>query len=163
MAGDWIKMRGNLPESLKVDRMSMLIGNDRREVLVDLYRLANWFASYGKYGKLQIQPRLIDVYLKCDGFADALAHVGWLRDHKGVLTLHEFCDVSTRRKSLGAKVRAQVLAAGKCAACASTVRLEVDHKTPVSRGGSCETDNLQALCKPCNVRKGRKTMAEFVA
>lgn len=163
MAGDWIKMRADLPTEFKVDRMADRMGADRRDVLVDLYRLAGWFAKHGKYGKLKVAPKLIDAYLQSPGFADALAHVGWLGDRDGVLTLHEFCDVSTRRKSLGAKVRAEVLAEGKCAVCGSTDRLEIDHKTPIVRGGSCEIINLQALCNPCNRRKGRKTMEEFVA
>lgn len=162
MAGDWIKMRADLPKEFKVDRMADRIGADRRDVLIDLYRLAGWFAAHGKYGKLSAPQNLIDAYLQSPGFAEALAHVGWLGDSSGVLTLHGFCDVSTRRKSLGAKVRAQVLSAGKCAACGSTDQLEIDHKTPIIRGGSCEIDNLQALCNPCNRRKGRKTMAEFL-
>jgi hypothetical protein len=32
--------------------------------------------------------------------------------------------------------------------------LEVDHITPVSRGGGNTMDNLQTLCKPCNRGKG---------
>jgi 5-methylcytosine-specific restriction endonuclease McrA len=32
--------------------------------------------------------------------------------------------------------------------------LEVDHKTPVSRGGTNDPANLQALCRECNRRKG---------
>lgn len=162
MAGDWIKMRADLPSAFKVDRMADRMGCDRRDVLVDLYRLAGWFAVHGKYGKLSVAPQLIDAYLQSPGFARALAHVGWLADSNGVLTLHEFCDVSARRKSLGLKVRAEVLSTGKCAVCGSADRLEIDHKTPIIRGGSCELANLQALCNPCNRRKGRKTMEEFL-
>ena len=45
----------------------------------------------------------------------------------------------------------------KCAYCGATasdgVTLEVDHVIPVSKGGSNEMDNLQILCKPCNIGK----------
>ena len=39
--------------------------------------------------------------------------------------------------------------------------MEVDHKTPVRRGGSDKPRNLQVLCPPCNKRKGNQTDSEF--
>ena len=39
--------------------------------------------------------------------------------------------------------------------------LEIDHKTPVDRGGSDHPRNLQILCPPCNKRKGNQTDREF--
>lgn len=39
--------------------------------------------------------------------------------------------------------------------------LEIDHKTPVQRGGSDNLRNLQVLCPPCNKRKGNQTDQEF--
>ena len=41
--------------------------------------------------------------------------------------------------------------------------VEIDHKIPVSRGGSNEPDNLQATCGYCNARKGAKTHEEYLA
>ena len=38
---------------------------------------------------------------------------------------------------------------------------EIDHMTPVKRGGSNDMDNLQGLCKPCNKRKWAITDREF--
>lgn len=50
-------------------------------------------------------------------------------------------------------------------ACLCGVRLgnkyHVDHKTPLSRGGSNWPRNLQLLCQPCNDSKGVKTMKEW--
>lgn len=37
---------------------------------------------------------------------------------------------------------------------ASATDIEIDHIVPVARGGSEEEQNLQAVCKPCNRRKG---------
>lgn len=41
-----------------------------------------------------------------------------------------------------------------CQACKRvTADLEIDHITPLSRGGSDADDNLQALCVPCHADK----------
>lgn len=47
----------------------------------------------------------------------------------------------------------------KCLCCRrSDVKLTVDHVVPVSRGGTSNIDNLQPLCKPCNIRKHDRTI-----
>jgi hypothetical protein len=40
-----------------------------------------------------------------------------------------------------------------CVCCGALDNLEVDHKMPVSKGGNSVDDNLQILCKRCNVKK----------
>jgi len=37
----------------------------------------------------------------------------------------------------------------------------IDHKTPLSRGGTDESSNLQLLCRACNLSKNNQTMEEF--
>ena len=44
---------------------------------------------------------------------------------------------------------------GPCALC-SEPAVEIDHIVPLSRGGSNEPENLQALCKGCNNEKSDK-------
>lgn len=39
----------------------------------------------------------------------------------------------------------------------------VDHKQPVSRGGSNWPENLCCTCAYCNLSKGNKTEAEYLA
>jgi 5-methylcytosine-specific restriction endonuclease McrA len=55
---------------------------------------------------------------------------------------------------------------GRCAnrECAADLSLgyHIDHVTPLSRGGSNDLGNLQLLCPSCNLRKGSKTMAEWL-
>lgn len=50
----------------------------------------------------------------------------------------------------------------KCCYCGTQdVPLEVEHITPKSRGGSNRVSNLCLACRPCNVKKGSQTAAEF--
>ena len=51
----------------------------------------------------------------------------------------------------------------RCHYCGSNDRLTIDHKTPMSRGGSDDIENLVTCCKTCNSSKGAKTYAEFLA
>ena len=39
--------------------------------------------------------------------------------------------------------------------------MDIDHKTPLSWGGSNDRRNLQLLCRTCNLRKGTRTDREF--
>ena len=53
-----------------------------------------------------------------------------------------------------------------CAYCGkrrTAPSFDIDHMTPVVRGGSNEASNLQVICRPCNQRKGDQTDAEFRA
>ena len=40
--------------------------------------------------------------------------------------------------------------------------VEIDHKLPISKGGTSDFDNLQATCGHCNARKGAKTHEEYL-
>lgn len=52
----------------------------------------------------------------------------------------------------------------KCVYCKTpfhSAAYELDHKTPISRGGSNDLENIQLVCATCNMRKGAKTHQEF--
>ncbi len=58
----------------------------------------------------------------------------------------------------------EALQAGLCAYCRQPYgRYHIDHKQPVSRGGSNGPENLCLACARCNHRKCNKTEAEFRA
>lgn len=70
----------------------------------------------------------------------------------------------TKGKALKADILAiREIQKGRCAYCGGEESLHLDHKVPLSRGGSHIEANLQWLCGRCNTRKGTKTDAEFRA
>lgn len=54
----------------------------------------------------------------------------------------------------------------KCHYCEDEFTKEIlptiDHKTPLSRGGSHNPSNIVAACRSCNSKKGTKTYEEFI-
>ena len=52
---------------------------------------------------------------------------------------------------------------GHCAYCGALAPLTVDHRVPLSRGGSNWIGNLIPACARCNKKKGRRTEEEFRA
>ncbi|WP_347837740.1 HNH endonuclease [uncultured Planktomarina sp.] len=70
-----------------------------------------------------------------------------------------------KRPPINKKFKAAILERdGKsCAYCGVTGRpLEQDHVFPWSRGGEHSVLNLVLACQPCNLKKGAKTLEEFL-
>jgi hypothetical protein len=49
-----------------------------------------------------------------------------------------------------------------CAYCGSGDDLQVDHRIPISKGGSNRLDNLVTACSPCNQSKGPKSLESWL-
>ena len=52
---------------------------------------------------------------------------------------------------------------GACGYCGSKVLIEIDHRTPLARGGSNLIENILPACRRCNRRKHLMTEDEFRA
>lgn len=91
---------------------------------------------------------------------DALLASGFLQDWEEGTARGKREDWPTRY--IPKEVRADVLSAGRCAECGARSHLEVDHIVPVSKGGTGDRANLQALCRKCN-RIKRSRIPETVA
>ena len=52
---------------------------------------------------------------------------------------------------------------GRCAYCGETGPVEIEHKIPLSRGGTNDISNIVPACRRCNRRKLAKTDVEFRA
>lgn len=161
MGMNWIKMRTGLDSEPRVNQLAGMARLPIDQTIFALYRVAGWFNEHGNYGLMVPAPELIDHLLKLDGFGYSMRTCGLLEVSRDAMFLVWYCDVSSQRKGLGKRVRAKILAGASCAACGTKSKLVIDHKIPISRGGTCELDNLQALCQPCNSRKGTRTMQEF--
>jgi 5-methylcytosine-specific restriction endonuclease McrA len=51
---------------------------------------------------------------------------------------------------------------GGCAYCGARRKLQADHRTPLSRGGTNQIDNILPACAPCNLSKHDRTESEFL-
>jgi len=157
-------MRADILASPKFDRLRRELETGSADLLLLLYRTAGWFERHAKYGRMsEPDASALDDHLRRPGFSERLRSCGWLKAAGGAVSLAGFCEPAATRKSLGARLRAAVLSAGRCAACGSTEELVVDHATPIARGGSSDPSNLQCLCSPCSRAKWRMTMPEFLA
>lgn len=76
-----------------------------------------------------------------------------------------------QRKMLTAKQRESAFSYlftkqdGKCLGCGHAPGkkyMHIDHNRPIARGGDNEIGNLQLLCGPCNIKKGKGTMEELL-
>lgn len=110
MAGDWIKMRGNLWDDPRISRICDLTDQPEAMVVGGLYWL---WSSADQHTEDGIMPGLtlrgIDRKTGIQGFGDALVAVGWLADHpEGVriVNFEEHNGESAKRRCADAKRKA---------------------------------------------------------
>jgi hypothetical protein len=93
----------------------------------------------------------------------------WIKENPEKASAHRRARKARKRGAQGSYNRADILAlmeqqGGICAGhCGKDIRkkFDVDHKTPISRGGSNDPSNLCLMCPMCNRSKHDKTMEEW--
>jgi len=63
-----------------------------------------------------------------------------------------------KRQNITEKLRNEIFERdnNQCVKCKSKLSLHIDHIIPFSMGGETTQNNLQTLCKKCNLSKGNK-------
>lgn len=132
MAGDWIKMRGNLWDDPRVSRICDLCDCNEALSIGGLYWL---WATADQHTEDGILPgltlRQIDRKTGVQGFAQALCDIGWLADHpEGVriIRFEEHNGSSAKRRCTDAQRKANVR--GVSASEADNERTDGGQKTP---------------------------------
>ena len=68
------------------------------------------------------------------------------------------------RTAISASVREIILerCGRACRRCGSVEHLQIDHIVAFKKGGTNDPDNLQVLCRSCNLKKGVRDNREFM-
>lgn len=91
MAGDWIKMRGNLWDDPRVMRLCDLTGSSEAAIIGGLYWLWATADQHSTDGILAgLSLRSVDRKTGIQGFGDALISIGWVEDHPEGIHLIRF-------------------------------------------------------------------------
>lgn len=112
MAGDWIKMRGNLWDDPRVSRLCDLTDQSEAAIVGGLYWL---WATADQHTEDGVMPgltlRQIDRKTGVQGLGQALCDIGWLADHpEGVriINFEEHNGASAKRRATDAQRKANV-------------------------------------------------------
>ena len=91
MAGDWIKMRVNLPSDPQVIKMSRLLECSEFKVVGLLHWLWGWADAHTEDGRaVGIDCLWINKQAGVEGFCEALVQVGWLVMHEDGIEIPNF-------------------------------------------------------------------------
>lgn len=79
MAGEWIKMRADLHDDPAVFRLASMLKIDKYAVIGRLHTFWSWADRHSVDGFVDgAASTYVDEIVRCDGFAESLAKVGWL-------------------------------------------------------------------------------------
>ena len=112
MAGDWIKMRGNLWDDPRVSRLCDLTDQPEAMVIGALYWLWSSADSHTEDGLMPgLSLKGIDRKSGVPGFGKALLDVGWIAEVEGGIAIVRFDEhngKSAKRRSMEAKRKGEV-------------------------------------------------------
>lgn len=111
MAGDWIKMRGNLWDDPRVARICDITNKKEAEVIGGLYWLWSMADEQTQNGDLLgMSVQTVDRKTGVKGIGGALVEIGWLLEIAGGLTIARFDEhngKSAKRRASHAKTMAE--------------------------------------------------------
>lgn len=91
MAGDWIKMRVDLPDDPSVVAIAEATGLDEFSVVGRLHKIWSWADKHTTNGNAGgVTYSWIDRYLGSEGFALAMEEAGWLTNDGATVTVPNF-------------------------------------------------------------------------
>ncbi len=91
MAGDWIKMRHDLPEDPAVITIAAELGLTEDEVVGKLLRLWIWADKQTIDGNARgVTVAWLDRHIGVTGFAQAVVNAGWLETNSGGIAVPKF-------------------------------------------------------------------------
>ena len=132
MAGDWIKMRGNLWDDPRVAKLCDITDCGEAQIIGGLYWL---WATADQHTESGIMPgltlRQIDRKTGIAGFGQAMCEIGWLADHpEGVriVNFEEHNGQSAKRRSSDAQRKASIR--NVSASSADNVRTDSGQNAP---------------------------------
>lgn len=103
MAGDWIKVRLDLPRDPSVVRLANTLQLPDTTIIGALVKMWSWWSEQTENGHADVTlMSWIDEYVGVNGWCEALKQVGWLASEKGDLIVPNF----ERHLSKSAKERA---------------------------------------------------------
>ena len=173
-----LKLRSYPPEFylelVKWARITQRITSTQRKSIKRFSRLSQWYSAasvadwgrrldpaYQKYILNTIQKAVDNGFPGIDGvdISDLLAKKKAPSEKKQEFKRHAVPNKAATMQALFEKQRSKCMYCGKEKHEANDLHL--DHKIPVSLGGSNDLSNLQLLCGSCNSRKGNMKDDEF--
>lgn len=107
MNGDWIKIEHVMPDKPEIVKMASLLGIEQDLVVGKIIRLWIWADQQEETCEdMPITYEFIDRITFCNGFANALADVGWLYGFDGFISFPNFDShngKSTKKKAVTSK------------------------------------------------------------
>ena len=127
--------------------------NNKHDVLHWIFNISG--KNYKNYGGVECLSWFIAALRDIFPF-DECAKSEW----NGTTEAKAYANLAFPRRNVSPKLRHQVLERDgfRCCDCGVSAQtpgvvLEVDHRKPVSRGGTNDISNLRTLCKDCNIGK----------
>lgn len=165
MAGDWIKMSHDISTKPEVVALASQLGMDRFAVVGRLHEIWCWFDRHTSDGNARgVTQAFLDSLVDAEGFASALASVGWLEARDGAIRMPNFgrhLSKSAKQRALGQE-RSQRFrnAAGVTKPSPEKRREEkrvIPPKPPFGTDGYTIAFEMAWSCYPSHRRSGKST------